>query len=170
MKKAKPLYLKHKINLYFDENFPVEIIEELKKDNSWKRRCRIYSVYDFGNQNKDDPFQFKFCKKRGFALVTLDTDFMNDTNYPFGGIPGIITIVAKGNDLAKIKYCLDMFLSFISHLPLPKIFLGDSKFQVSERGCVMRGRDYQTGEIKTFTIVPGDTLLREVIDEFNYLT
>ncbi len=99
MKKAQQPYLKQKIYLYFDENFPAGIIGELKEDNYWKRRCRIYSVYDFGNQNKDDLFQFEFCKRKGYTLVTLDTDFMNDTKYPFGRIPGIITIIAKGNDL-----------------------------------------------------------------------
>ena len=169
MKKAQRPYLRHKIDLYFDENFPAGIIDELKKDTYWKRRCRVYSVYDFGNQNKDDAFQFDFCKSRGFTLVTLDPDFMNDTQYPFGRIPGIITIRAKGNDAAKIKDCLDLLIDFVLHLPQPKNFLGDSKFQVSEKGCIIRGRDYLTGEIKTYTVIPGDTLSK-VADEFNYPT
>lgn len=168
MKRTKQPYLKQKIDLYFDENFPADIIAELKKDNYWKRRCRVYSVYDFGNQNKDDPFQFDFCKSNGYTLVTLDPDFMNDTKYPFGRIPGIITIIAKGNDLAKIKYCLDILITFVLRLPRPKSFLGDSKFQVSERGCIIRGRDAETGENKTYTVIPGDTLLSEVAEAFNY--
>ncbi len=168
MKKTQRSYLKQKIDLYFDENFPAAIIDELKEDKYWTRRCRIYSVYDFGNQNKDDLFQFDFCKRKGYTLVTLDTDFMNDTHYPFGGMPGIVTIIAKGNDLAKIKYCLDVLVTFVLHLPRPKSFLGDSKFQVSEKGCIMRARDYETGEIKTFSIVRGETLLGEVADAFNY--
>ena len=85
MKKNQRPYLKQKIDLYFDENFPAEIISDLKSDKSLKSRCRIYSVYDFGNQNKDDLFQFEFCERKGFTLVTLDTDFMNDIKYPFGG-------------------------------------------------------------------------------------
>lgn len=126
------------------------------------------SVYDFGNQTKDDPFQFGFCKSNGYTLVTLDPDFMNDTKYPFGRIPGIITIIAKGNDLAKIKYCLDILITFVLRLPRPKSFLGDSKFQVSEKGCIIRGRDAETGDIKTYTVIPGDTLLSEVAEAFNY--
>jgi len=101
MKKAQRPYLKQKIDLYFDENFPAEIIGELKKDNYWKRRCRVYSMYDFGNQTKDYPFQFDFCKSKGYTLVTLDPDFMNDTKYPFGRIPGIITVIQKETILLK---------------------------------------------------------------------
>jgi predicted nuclease of predicted toxin-antitoxin system len=90
-------------------------------------------VYDFGNQNKDDPFQFDFCKSSGFAFVTLDTDLMNDSRYPFGRIPGIITIKAKGNSLAKIRSGLRVFIDFILQLPLPKSFLAESRFQASKK-------------------------------------
>ncbi len=75
--KARRPYLRQKIDLYFDENFPREVIDELKRAKHWTRKCRFYSVYDFGNGNKDDAFQFGFCKKKRFTLVTLDDDFFN---------------------------------------------------------------------------------------------
>ena len=33
--------------------------------------------------------------------------------------------------------------------------------------CMSKNRDYLTGEIKTYTVIPGDTL-HEVAGEFNY--
>jgi predicted nuclease of predicted toxin-antitoxin system len=100
--KARRPYLNQKIDLYFDENFPREVIADLKRDKGWKRKCRFYSVYDFGNENKDDTFQFGFCKGKGFTLVTLDDDFFNDTLYPFNGFPGIIKIVT--NETTSIAF------------------------------------------------------------------
>jgi predicted nuclease of predicted toxin-antitoxin system len=167
MKKVRRTYLKQKVDLYFDENFPAGIIADLRREKYWTRRCRIYSVYDFGNQGKDDLFQFRFCKEKGYTLVTLDADFMDDKRYPFGGIPGIVTIITKGDSLSKIKV-LDAFVTFILRFPRPKSFLGDSKFQISEEGCVMRAGDCETREIKAYTIVEGKTLLSEVSEKFNY--
>ncbi len=164
---AKRPYLKQKLNLYFDENFPKEIVESLKSDKGWKRKCRVYSVYDFGNENRDDAFQFAFCKDKGYTLVTLDDDFWNDTTYPFGSIPGVIRVVADGRDLDKIKTCLNVLLSFLINLPLPKYFIGDTKFQVSEERCIIKGKDAQTGEVKTRTVVAGDTTF-DVAKAFHY--
>ena len=52
------------------------------------------SAYDFNNQSKDDDFQYSFCKEKGFVLVTLDYDFMDDKKFPIQKIPGVILIVA----------------------------------------------------------------------------
>jgi predicted nuclease of predicted toxin-antitoxin system len=160
-------YLKQKLKLYFDENFPREIIESLKQVKAWKRKCKIHSVYDFGNQNKDDRFQYAFCKSKGYVLVTLDEDFWNDTLYPLDATPGLIQVIAGRNDPIKIQICLEMLLTFLSMFPFPKSFVGNSKFRVSAERCVIKGRDAKTGEIKIHIIVPGDTL-NEVAKFFGY--
>ena len=168
--KARRPYLRQKIDLYFDENFPREVIDELKCAKRWTRKCRFYSVYDFGNGNKDDTFQFGFCKEKGFTLITLDDDFFNDTVYPFNGFPGIIKIVTKGNNLESIRYCLNIMLSFLIIFPFPKYFLNDTKLRVSQEGGMIRGRDAQTKEIKTCSLVFGETTVGDLLREFHYFS
>ena len=74
--------------------------------------------------------------------MSLNKHFLNDRKFPIQKIAGIIVVIAGRN---------------LSLIPRPKAFIGDSKFQVSLEGFVMRGRDSKTREIKTPTIVPGDT-------------
>jgi len=82
-------------------------------------------------------------------------------------MPGIIVILAGKNEISRIMKCLDIIISFLGSFPLPKAFIGDSKFQVSLEGCVMRGRDAKTIQLRTITIMPGDTV-RDVAESFHY--
>ncbi len=60
------------------------------------------------------------CPKNGhesnnsqiYTLVTLDDDFLDDKIYPYNGFPGIIRVVVPGNDLDRIKICVDTFKRF----------------------------------------------------------
>jgi predicted nuclease of predicted toxin-antitoxin system len=160
-------YLRQKPILYFDQNFPRPIIQALRADKRFRKIYKICSVYDLGNEHKDDKFQYDFCKRKGFVLVTLDHDFMDDKKYPIQRIPGIILIVLGRKQLSKIKICLGILTDFLSRVPLPKAFMGDGKFQMSLEGCVLRARDAETREIKTMTIQPGDTIYK-VGKKFNY--
>jgi len=165
--KSRRSFLKQKLALYFDENFPEEVVNTLRNVRQWKKKCKIHSVYENGNNRKDDNFIFGFCSKRGYTLVTLDQGFMNDSRYPFSRIPGIIVVVAKKNQVSKIQNCLEIILSFLSYFPKPKGFVGDTKFQVSENGCLVRGRDARTREIKERWILSGDNMY-EIATFFNY--
>jgi predicted nuclease of predicted toxin-antitoxin system len=167
MPHRKRPYFRQKPVLYFDENFPQTVLGTLKENRQIKNCFKIFSVYDFHHQNKDDDFQYAFAKKKGFVLVTLDKDYMNDRKFPIHKIPGIILIIAGRNQTSRIMRCLITLTNFLSVVPLPKSFMGDSKFQVSLEGCVMRGRDAKTREIKTITITPGDTLAK-IANEFHY--
>ena len=167
MAHRKRYYFRQKPILYFDENFPHTVISDLKEHRKITSCFKIFSVYDFRHQNKDDHFQYEFAKKKGYVLVTLDKDFMNDRKFPIHKIPGIIFIIAVGNQASRIAACLVTLTKFLSIVPFPKSFMGDSKFQVSLEGCVMRGRDAKTREIKTITILPGDTLAK-IANEFHY--
>lgn len=157
MKKETTQYLKQKFILYFDENFPIEIIEVLRSNNYWRKKCKIYTAFDEGNTNKDDKFHFEYCRKKNMTLVTLDKHFMDDRQYPISKIPGIIRIVAKKNNSNTILANLFSFIEFISFFPLPKHFLGDSKFEVSSKGFTIRAKDALTREIKTMKVRVGDT-------------
>jgi len=165
-KRRKRVYTSQKLFFYFDENFPKKIISSLKLDKSFSKKFGIKSAMD-GNIGKDDSFHFQFCRKHNYMLVTLDDDFMNDNKYPFNKIPGIIVISSLGNNTEKIKNSLRMVSYFLSFFPFPRIFAGDSKFQVSSTKCIMRGRDSKTGEIKTYVINPKDTVY-EVGKKFGY--
>lgn len=167
MPHRKQPFLHQKPILYFDENFPHYVIDQLKRDRKIKKYFKICSAFELGTQNKDDNFQYQFARKKRFALVTLDHDFMNDHAYPIEKMWGVILIIAGKNQVSKIRACLLTLIDFISWFPLPKAFMRDSKFQVSLEGCVVRGRDVKTNEIKTVTIMPGDTITT-VADHFHY--
>lgn len=160
-------YFRQKPVLYFDENFPARVVEELKRDNRFRKLFRILSVFDLENENRDDEFQYSFCKRKDFVLVSPDQDFMSDRKYPIQKMPGTVVISCDGNQIARIRACLMVITNCLSYVPLPKVFMGDSKFQVSPEGCVMRGRDSRTREIKSITIRPGDSM-RRVADHFHY--
>jgi hypothetical protein len=97
MSRQKPVYLRQKPILYFDENFPQPIVEPVRESRQVRKYFELLSVYDFDNQRKDDEFQLAFCKVRGFVLVTLDKDFMDDRKYPIQKLPGIVVIAAPKN-------------------------------------------------------------------------
>jgi predicted nuclease of predicted toxin-antitoxin system len=160
-------YFRQKPILYFDENFPGTVVASLKENPKISNCFKIRSVYDFGHETKDDDFQYEFAKRSGFVLVTLDRGFLNDRRYPIQKIPGIIVVAASSNQTSRIARSLSMLASFLALVPFPKAFIGDSKFQVSLEGCVMRGRDAKTREIKTLTITLGHTL-SEVAQHFHY--
>ena len=132
-----------------------------------KKKCNFYSVYDNNTAGKEDKFHFNYCRKRGWTFVTLDNDFMDDKKYPFTSIPGIIIISAGKYNRVKIGQCINRLLNFLSFFPLPKSFVGDTKFLVSPHACTIRGKDAKTRQLKTMKIVPGDTVTK-VREEFNY--
>ena len=168
MKKKDIIHVKQKIRLYFDENFPMGTVNYLKSDKNWKKKCKIISAHDEGNLGKKDGFHFNYCKKKDFVLVTLDSDFMDDTKFPIMKIPGIIRIASNKQDQDDILNNLAILISFLSNIPFPRFFMGDTKFQVSKEGCIIRGRDSSTREIKSLPISKG-TSAREVMKEFSYL-
>src|SRR5713101_3341595 len=53
--------------------------------------------------------------------------------------------------------------------PYPKLFLMESKFTVSGEGCVMRGRDVKTKEVKSIHIIAGRTRVGEVWKHFSIM-
>lgn len=163
----KSYYFKQKINLYFDENFPQEVVNQLKNDKWFGKKCKIFSVFDEQTRGREDKFHFDYCKKKGFTLVTLDAGFWNDSKYPFGTIPGVIILTCDGKKLTEVKELIEVFVSFFSMFPYPKYFIGDSKFRVSEKGCLMKGRDSITRKIKSFLIQPGNSV-RKVGKKFSW--
>jgi len=92
---------------------------------------------------------------------------MDDRKYPFLNIPGIIRIAAKKNDSDTIRANLSNLLDFLSYFSLPKLFMIDTKFEVSSEVCTIRGRSALTGEIKTVKVRKGD-FSAEVEKEFGW--
>jgi predicted nuclease of predicted toxin-antitoxin system len=168
MKKKGTPYLKQKFRLYFDENFPQDVVEVLETDSHWRRKCKIYSAYNQGFEKEGDKFHFEYCIKNNLVLVTLDKDFMDDSKYPFSKIPGIVRIVARKNDSATILANLSNLLIFLSFFPLPRYFMKDTKFEVRSNGCIIRGRDSMTHEIRSVTVKTGDTA-NKVMKSFRYI-
>lgn len=170
MKRKRRPFLKQKPILYFDENFPASVIAHFRKGSRWKKKFKVLSAIDVGNKGKGDEFHFSYCGRNGYTLVTLDGDFNDDTAYPFsnGNMNGVVMVKeGKGNE-QHIEGILAGFLHFIETTPFPKSFLSESKFTVSGKGCVMRGRDIQTKEVKSMHIVSGKTRIGDVWKHFSY--
>ncbi len=170
MKRMRRPYLKQKPILYFDENFPLPVLGYFRKDSRWKKKVKILSAIELGNIRKSDETQFAYCKRKGYTLVTSDDDFNDDTAYPFtnGGMPGIIIIKETKNSVQKIERVLANLLDFVLRTPFPKAFMTESKFIASAEGCVLRGRNAQTKEIKSMHIIAGQTKMGEVRAFFSY--
>src|SRR5215472_406021 len=94
MARNKRPFFRQKPTLYFDENFPRNVIDALRANRRLTNCFKLYSVYDFHHENKDDDFQYAFAKKKGFVLVSLDKHFLNDRKFPIQKIPGIIVVIA----------------------------------------------------------------------------
>jgi hypothetical protein len=81
---------------------------------------------------------------------------------------GVVMVKDGKGDPQKAERRLASFLDFIQTTPYPKSFLAESKFAVSGEGCVMRGRDVMTKEVKSFHIVAGQTKVGQVWEHFSY--
>ena len=156
-RRKRGIYTKQKLVLYFDESVPRGIAHTLTSDKSFSKRFAIKLAEDI-NRGKSDSDHFQYCRDRGYVLVTLDADFMDDRKYPFNRMPGVIVLSFSKNSLGKIRVALLTIVYFLSAFPFPKDFAGDAKFQVSSTRCIMRGREIRTKQIKTHVINPRDTV------------
>lgn len=170
MKRKRWPFLKQKPILYFDENFPVPVLDHFRKGSRWKRKIKVLSAIDLGNKGKPDDFQFAYCARNGYTLVTFDEDFNDDAAYPFGNgaMHGVVMVKETKGNARNTERVLANLFDFIQTTPYPKLFLAESKFIVSGEGCIMRGRDVRTGQVKSFHIVAGRTRVGEVWEYFSY--
>ncbi|MGJ5121005.1 DUF5615 family PIN-like protein [Bradyrhizobium oligotrophicum] len=171
MKKRRRPYLKQKPLLYFDENIPASIIDNFRKRSWWKKKVKVLSAVELGNQGRSDDFHFQYCSRLGYTLVSFDTDFNDDAAYPFsnGRMYGVIMLKGSKKNSNRSKSDLASLLDFVLATPFPKSFLQESKFVISGEGCVMRGRDVKTKEIKSMQIESRKTRLGEVWKYFSIM-
>jgi len=141
--------------LYFDENFPVPVLDHFRKGSRWKKKVKALSAIDLSNEGKSDEFHFAYCTRNGYTLVTFDEDFNDDAAYPFanGSMPGVVMVKETKGNVQKTADVLSGLLDFVLTTLLPKAFLSESKFTIE--GCVMRGRDVRTKEVKSLHIISG---------------
>jgi predicted nuclease of predicted toxin-antitoxin system len=168
MARKKRLFTKHKLHLYFDENFPYQIIEELKKERKWQKKCQLKTAKELGNLGKDDEFHFQYCNEKDLTLITLDKDYLDDKKYPFGAIPGVVCICV-GNDKSNTRAELVRLLNFLTkYFMFPRMFLAESKLRVDGDGFMIRARDFVTKEINQMKIIKRQTTALDIARFFNY--
>jgi predicted nuclease of predicted toxin-antitoxin system len=170
MKRKRGLYLKQKPILYFDENVPASIVNHFRKSSGWKKKIKVLSALELGNQGQSDESHFRYCSRKGYTLVSFDTDFNDDTAYPFsnGKMHGVIMVKETKNNANRSIAILSALLDFVLVTPFPKSFLLESKFIMSGEGCVIRGRDAETKEVKSLHIEAGKTRMSDVRSHFSY--
>jgi hypothetical protein len=125
----------------------------------------VLTAVEMGNSGKDDRFQFDYCSRNKYILVTSDADFDDDNLYPFsfGENAGIVIVRSK----ARVQ-SITSFLNFVLAMRYPKQFFYETKFVLSNEGCVMRGRDARTREVNSLQIVAGKTTVGEVTEQFSW--
>jgi len=55
----------------------------------------VYDCRDFGMAGTSDKDIISLARKKGFILITFDTDFADIFRYPLGTHPGIVVVRAK---------------------------------------------------------------------------
>ncbi len=169
MKRNRRPFLKHKLSLYFDENFPAAVLTHFRKRKRWKKKIKVLSALELGNAGKSDEAQLAYCSRNEYTLVTLDDDFNDDNAFPFGNgtMHGVIIVKDGKGDAQHIIRVLGNVLDFLHQTPLPKRLTTETKFVVSGEGCVMRGRDAKTKEVKSLHVAAGETKLGDVWSRFS---
>lgn len=76
-----PTGVKQKPIVYFDENVPAAFVDHFRQGSWWKKKIKVMSAVDLGNQGQSDDFHFRYCAKSGYTLVSFDTDFNDDTAF-----------------------------------------------------------------------------------------
>lgn len=100
---------KSKVNLYADENIPVQVVSHLKS-----RGISIVHCFDYHYVNKKDELHFKKSKSLKKILLSLDKDFRKYKDFPIKNHPGIILITAGNTTYDHLNKILDKVLRFIS--------------------------------------------------------
>jgi len=121
-------FLKQKVLLYFDENFPGAVISQFASASRWKKKFKVTGASECSTLGQPDSSHYTFCQKHKYTLVALDRDFDNDQQYPFtfGMMPGIIMIRASSSEVDQIIDILTRVLTFLIWMPLPRAFLRQS--------------------------------------------
>jgi predicted nuclease of predicted toxin-antitoxin system len=163
-------FLKQKILLYFDENFPDAVVSHFANSSNWQKKIKVTNAAECGTLGQEDKFHYSFCQKKRFTLVTLDRDFENDQLYPFtsGMMPGIIIIRANSSETARIIDIFSRVLAFLTWIPFPKSFLLETKIIAGRDSVLMRARNANTKEIRSLYIIPGVTLENNVRHYFGF--
>jgi len=92
-KKDKKEYV-GRIKLYADENIRYAIVLALRLQG-----INIKHATEVNLTNKDDHIHFQYAKKTDRWLLTTDRDFLNNKDFPFEQIKGIIIVPDTGEDL-----------------------------------------------------------------------
>ncbi len=91
--KDKKEYL-GRIKLYADENIRYAIVLALRLQG-----INIKHATEVSLTNKDDQIHFQYAKKTNRWLLTTDRDFLDNKDFPFEQIKGIIIVPDTGEDL-----------------------------------------------------------------------
>ena len=91
--KAKKGYV-GRIKLYADENIRYAIVLALRLQG-----INIKHAIEVNLRSKDDHTHFQYAKKTNRWLLTTDRDFLNNKDFPFEQIKGIIIVPDTGEDL-----------------------------------------------------------------------
>jgi uncharacterized protein with PIN domain len=91
--KAKKEYV-GRIKLYADENIRYGIVLALRLQG-----INITHAIEVNLINKDDQTHFQYARKTNRWLLTKDRDFLNNRDFPFEQIKGIIIVPDTGEDL-----------------------------------------------------------------------
>jgi hypothetical protein len=154
------MFTKHKIRLYFDENFPVEAVEHFRS-SYWKKR--LWRPAPTSRVTAGSPTGFITHIASGVGTRwSRSTTILTTT-----GSILLIMVKAKSTDVVRVANMLVALLSFLLRMPFPRAFLTETKFIAAQDGAVMRGRHSVTRQVKSFRVL-AKTTTGEVRAFFGY--
>jgi predicted nuclease of predicted toxin-antitoxin system len=163
-------FLKQKLHLYFDENFPEELTSYFVNYTKFKKKLTATSARICGNLGRTDEFHYRFCQSRGYILVTLDTDFKSDHAYPLEfnrkPIHGIIIILAT--NVLPTARIFSRLIFFILYSPRPCDILFGAKFIAGQDSLLIRKKDVMSKEIKSLQIQSRTTISTTISEIRNF--
>lgn len=97
------------IIIYADEDVDVAIVEGLRR-----RGIEAYSYLDFHNVGFSDYQQIEFAKKKGFVLLTHDTDFLRMVYEKYTDHPGILFVAQTQLTVGEIIRRIECLVSTLT--------------------------------------------------------
>ena len=130
MKGRKAKFRPHKKPAFYcDEDFPKPSLDKLNKFKV------LHSLIDLNFKSRDDKFHYQYAANKKLILLTLDDDYLNNSNFKLSETYGLIFI--QTGDLptwGRVNLVLDKLLPFLKSLS--KDSLRATKISVSLKGYI----------------------------------
>lgn len=131
-------------HFYADENVDAALVGFMRTQG-----YRIDSAVELGLSPRDDRFHLQEAKRRKALLLTNDTDFLNDREFPFNNLHDTAIVVMRTDEKAPRMTRGYMLFALLDHVaPSGNHNLHGLKIEL--RGPVMALRAQRDGAVRSY--------------------